>query len=269
MNNSQLVLEPRLEEYMKMRKMHKENGIKPKIPLEEQYKVTKNDVKTIRQFYNANRSVKRAIQHEEWLETRIRNRYNPGKFKDIVDISQGTFPSETMKHDARLDKIKVKQQKDIDANRERHNLSNLNFDGFMVNSREQHYENANYLDSEQNKSKLIYDTPSGYIDHKSITAINKSKVERTPLNSSMKISEHVLDSHRDDCHNIDVDSYLQFGSGTLRASKSLGYPNSFENQFSYIDEDIQNPDHVVNTRGVSTRHYNHSMANRTDSRAYH
>ena len=59
--------------------------------------------------------------------------------------------------------------------------------------------------------------------------------------------------------NIDYENYIKYGYPTSK-SKSLGYENPFENQFQYIDDDIQNPDHVVFDRPTSTRLENRVIA---------
>ena len=59
--------------------------------------------------------------------------------------------------------------------------------------------------------------------------------------------------------NIDYENYIKYGYPTSK-SKSLGYENPFENQFQYIDDDIQNPDHVVFDRPTATRLENRVIA---------
>jgi len=59
--------------------------------------------------------------------------------------------------------------------------------------------------------------------------------------------------------NIDYENYIKYGYPTSK-SKSLGYENPFENQFQYIDDDIQNPDHVVFDRPTPTRLENRVIA---------
>lgn len=62
--------------------------------------------------------------------------------------------------------------------------------------------------------------------------------------------------------NIDVDSYVRLSAGT-RGYKSGGYPNPAEHYFDYISDDIQQADHVVNSRGMPSR-----MANREVARPF-
>ena len=58
--------------------------------------------------------------------------------------------------------------------------------------------------------------------------------------------------------NIDFENYVKYGYPTSKA-RSLGFENPYEHQFQYIDEDIQNPDHVVFDRPVASRLDNKSQ----------
>lgn len=53
--------------------------------------------------------------------------------------------------------------------------------------------------------------------------------------------------------DVDIDTYLKFGQTPSRASKSLGYPNTSEYCFNYINDDMQKPEHTVNDRPYPTR----------------
>lgn len=60
--------------------------------------------------------------------------------------------------------------------------------------------------------------------------------------------------------DIDVDTYMRFGTTPSRAGKSLGYPNPVEHYFDYISDDIQQPDHTVFERGIPSRAFNKDVA---------
>jgi hypothetical protein len=63
-----------------------------------------------------------------------------------------------------------------------------------------------------------------------------------------------------DLRNIDIETYIKFGSPTSKA-RSLGFENPVEHHFSYIDSDIQNPIHVVNDRPELSRLSNKQTVN--------
>lgn len=88
------------------------------------------------------------------------------------------------------------------------------------------------------------------------------------------ISDNVIDYNMDDQNlyranpvngddrNIDIDTYVRANAGT-RNSKSIGYPNPVDHYFSFISDDIQQPEHVVNMRGIPSRSVNKQMARPT------
>ncbi len=70
-----------------------------------------------------------------------------------------------------------------------------------------------------------------------------------------------------DLRNIDIETYIKFGSPTSKA-RSLGFENPVEHHFSYIDSDIQNPNHVVNDRPELTRLSNKQTVNYKGRKIY-
>ena len=70
-----------------------------------------------------------------------------------------------------------------------------------------------------------------------------------------------------DLRNIDIETYIKFGSPSSKA-KSLGFENPVEHHFSYIDSDIQNPNHVVNDRPQLSRLSNKQNVNYKDRSVY-
>jgi hypothetical protein len=70
-----------------------------------------------------------------------------------------------------------------------------------------------------------------------------------------------------DLRNIDIETYIKFGSPTSKA-RSLGFENPVEHHFSYIDSDIQNPTHVVNDRPELSRLSNKQTVNYRGRKIY-
>ena len=60
--------------------------------------------------------------------------------------------------------------------------------------------------------------------------------------------------------NIDVDTYVRYGTTPSRGGKSLGYPNPMEHYFDYVSNDMQMPDHTVSNRGMPSRSFNKEKA---------
>jgi len=59
--------------------------------------------------------------------------------------------------------------------------------------------------------------------------------------------------------NIDYENYIKYGYPTSKA-RSLGFENPAEHYFQFIDEDIQDPRHVVSDRPQLTRLDNKTIA---------
>ena len=58
-------------------------------------------------------------------------------------------------------------------------------------------------------------------------------------------------------YDVDTSNYLTIGSSPGPTSKkSFGYPSTFEHNFQYISNDIQDPNHVVMERPFPTRSFN-------------
>lgn len=55
--NGDIMLEPRLQEYIKKKKHYKENNIDPCVPLEKEYQIGSRDMKIIQSFLSGNRDI--------------------------------------------------------------------------------------------------------------------------------------------------------------------------------------------------------------------
>jgi hypothetical protein len=113
------------------------------------------------------------------------------------------------------------------------------------------------VDSYQQKyARETYRPNEMLFDEKLVMPSNNSSGKRETENKYQSVPFMHISGKKD----IDVESFMKFGTTPTRASKSLGYPSSFENQFSYIDDDLQLPEHTVMERGVPTRSYNKKVA---------
>ena len=86
---------------------------------------------------------------------------------------------------------------------------------------------------------------------------NKNDCRKETLDNMYK---NVGEMTGGDLRNIDIETYIKFGSPTSKA-KSLGFENPVEHHFSYIDSDIQDPNHVVNDRPQLSRLSNKQNVN--------
>jgi hypothetical protein len=94
------------------------------------------------------------------------------------------------------------------------------------------------------------------LEHKVVLPNGNSNEKRETENNYRSVPYMSGAGNRD----IDVDTFVRFGATPSRVSKSSGYPNPIEHHFDYISNDIQNPDHVVNERGLPSRMFNKETA---------
>jgi len=94
----------------------------------------------------------------------------------------------------------------------------------------------------------------------------ETRLNRKKNNSYQDLCFEDNFNQKNDSNDIEMDSFLRFGSTPSRGAKSLGYPNSFEHSFSYISNDMQKPEHVVNDRGFASRSLNKEIAKKVRPR---
>lgn len=135
-------LEPRLLEYMNKRAYYKDNMIEPNVPLEKEYQITDKDVRLIRAYFRGDKN-----KHD--------------KFQDMVDTTSSVFPSTELKRiaqkDERFERIKKKQQRDRDANDQRHNYGILhrNYDMYSQDKRFASAMGNNFADDRDDAHQLV------------------------------------------------------------------------------------------------------------------
>ena len=96
---------------------------------------------------------------------------------------------------------------------------------------------------------------------------NKNDYREEELDSMYKYLPEMTGSEFTELKNIDIETYIKYGVPTSKA-KSLGFENPVEHHFSYIDSDIQNPNHVVNDRPQLSRLSNKQSVNYKDRKVY-
>lgn len=90
--NGGIMLEPRLQEYLKKKKLYKKTGNQPCVPLEKEFQITNDDLKRIRAFLNGDKNI-----------------YEKNRFDNNDKHKKPSFPSKKFKNDERLEKIKNKK----------------------------------------------------------------------------------------------------------------------------------------------------------------
>jgi hypothetical protein len=243
---------------------------------------------------------------------------------DLIDFKSSPFPMSQIV-DPRLNRINQKIKREKDANKYRHNVTNLqrSYDMYsrdFSSTTSKDFENEFNLDNIRDDLSRIedheYEANSKFNTHELVNppsqhqynvppsiaykqqlhyqrddsqnsqqdllgsgfTYRKAKIpnfenqHKFDLDSRMSIAamncrkesaenlySGVAELTGGPLKNIDYENYIKYGYPTSKA-RSLGFENPFENQFQYIDSDIQNPDHCVFDRPTATRLDNRVMA---------
>jgi hypothetical protein len=131
----------------------------------------------------------------------------------------------------------------------------------------QNFNNENYsldsiignLDSYRNKVQRVYE-PKSEMDHitKVVLPGNNCKDKRETVNNYQSVP-----FMNGPLRDVNAENFLAHSSSQVKSKKSQGYPNPVEHYFSYISNDIQNPNHVVFERGMPSRMWNKDVAKNT------
>lgn len=294
-------IEPRLLEFIKKKKYYNDNDI-ANDTLDHEYMITSQDMIKIRSY----------LRGDKKTET--------NKYQDFIDTTSSDFPSQKIKKDPRFDRIKQKQQRDSDAQVQRHNYGSISrtFDMYrkdrpfasalgndfdksdfhpnewMHESRMERPFNPNESNGDNISGAGLHSSNTyvhprskynGYIgdntmlenDQKTINNMigNLNTYKKRIDNTNFLDSSLSSDSFRENENNynpvpymgngvgsndIDVDTYVRYGTTPSRGGKSLGYPNPMEHYFEYISNDIQVPEHTVSQRGMPSRLLNKETA---------
>ena len=113
-----IMLEPRLQEYLKKKRYYRDNQIEPCISAEKEFQISTSDLKILRSFLNGNKKI-----------------YNKKVYNKLVSTKEEkpSFPSSKFKDDKRVPKIEKSTQRfDIPPNRGM----------FVPDKHERHYDDV-------------------------------------------------------------------------------------------------------------------------------
>jgi hypothetical protein len=156
-----IMLEPRLQEYLKKRKINKKYNINPSIPLEDEYMITSDDLKRLRSFLNGDKGIYLHNRQDEFIDSNECQGYND---KNKYNF----FPSREFKNDPHFKLLQKKMQRDKDAQQQRNNYDDYMFmkPTDLVNKyhNSQKYENSLIMDDERETGDA-FDIPT-FVDSK-------------------------------------------------------------------------------------------------------
>lgn len=194
-----IMLEPRLQEYIKKKKFHKENNIKPCINLEHQYQITSRDKKILKAFLRGKTDVYK------------KNDLNKECKKGCGDKKY--FPSRKFRKDKRIPKIRHENINELPINRgmfvpdgtssyyedpireidpimDARDFSNKDVSGFSINDTRYDPRTDPYMDQgpekyNKNSSQYRID-PDKYDDFNYGNVDNRNNYIISDLNSGIK-----------------------------------------------------------------------------------
>lgn len=222
--NDELMMEPRLVEYINKRKYYKANGIQSDV-LDQQYAITKADIARIKKYLKGEKEQNSNETH-----------------KDFIDPTKAVFPSDEFKTDVRLDRIKAKQQKEHDAKEQRHDYGVISksFDMYRSDrpfasasgndfSKSSKFDPNSWLNNSRDECEIRHSERS-IKSAKSFRKTNTYINPRSLYNGYLEPNSHIDNS--DNKHTIDeiigrMDSYGKRDNDFTR------YSNKKENENNY------------------------------------
>src|SRR5438067_2510441 len=72
-----IMLEPRLQEYLKKKKFHKENNIEPCISIEQEFRITLTDKKLLRAFLKGKKDIYNNNKYNLNIKNKNKKRFFP------------------------------------------------------------------------------------------------------------------------------------------------------------------------------------------------
>ena len=288
-----IMLEPRLLEYLKKKEVYKKNNIEPVVSLESTYGITKDDITKIKGI------MKNGLYKNNELSKNIYQNISLASIDttSILDEQFSQYESGFWADNIKDKKFKdlLKKQKKIKKKEEEIKntiLARQGNDDNNDNNDNNNYNLINKNNKNKNNKNRIYNVPPKieynqllhYGDNMKNSNINYNEIigsydsyrkQVTPaFESTSDFRPNVRSNNK---KNIDTSGYkpmpyVGYNVGEcdkiemiknepIKTRKSYGYTNAFESQFQYIDKDIQSVEHTImpgeyNRGGEDTRRHN-------------
>ena len=239
-NNDKMMLEPRIQEYIKKKKYYKTQNIKPIVDLEKEFQISKIDKKIIREY----------IRGKE-----IKNIYKK-KYNNNESLKKKIFPSSKngLRNDPRVPKNSKKITNEIMYNNNYNNIENILDDRIFSES---------YSKTAFKKNKKKYNIDESRFEPRNDPRIYQGVEKYNKKKSHYNLESKICDLIPDNKQEIDETELIR--GMPIHTMKSYGYRNPEEHYYNYIDEEIQNPDNIVldfPRGGESTRINNKKITNK-------
>lgn len=290
-NCNQLSLEPRLQEYIKKKKLYRDNNVEADVPLEKTYQITKDDIKIITAFFSGRRDmydqdnaefnelVRKKHHKKQYFESKSFRKSDPklvqakNKLASHYAQNHGMFVPDS--GDAYYDGYPDQSQMPLDARdfsqtfgndtRNKHILSNLSYSDNAPcnptgNPMGNSTFNSNYSTFDSQNTRNTDTHFNSETKRNSKKGLSTLDYRFAPVQSDTFGGPYGTDNTS---NNVDCETELLCGT-PLYTQKSYGYRNPQEHFFDYIDPELQMAstglDDYMERGGISTRGSNKGTA---------
>ena len=270
-NCNGIMLEPRLQEYIKKKRFYKENSIEPSLPLEREFHITKDDIALIKSlFKGTNKNFYKSDPNHLHTESNLPT--------SAFSLEGFTDADKLYKSDPRYKNYQEKKQKDKNA------MSQRNYNSYD-NSAET-YRHKGTLDGEVffNHNQVSNDVSVKFWDEPQfIPSPQKIQANRTPkimkdvmihygnndfINNSTNDSFDELETYATKLNKLETrnlrnekDMIQSIGCRTAQTAKlpekTIDYENNSDHAFQFVDSSVNS--HYLMDRGIASRLDNHGQ----------
>lgn len=243
LSDSEIMLEPRIAEYLSKLQYYRDNRIKPGVPLEKQYSISKEDEILISRHLRGEKQLYKREKRDHYL--------------DLVEHKKTKFESSDLHNDRRFDRLKKKMQRDRDAAKQRNNYSNYQFESKISNGIEeelQEYDDENYY--KESNDNL-------FLDSKRIPFDNQYRINNVKPGQALKHQVAPKIAYKQQNHyedNFRKQKYLTHDNDILPTISNISsYSNKVNKIYQHsaeMDKESKVNVPAVNSRGKT--YYNTS-----------
>ena len=283
-------IEPRLAEYYLRKKFNKKNNIEDSGILERTYQITNYDIKVINDFIKTGSigsknldnqlmcdyvelpKEKQKFPSEELMNDyrfqRLKKKYDADK---NANVAKDDISNLSRNYDDFITDYGCKEDNNNTKSRINENTKYQQYDNPYILNREnpthERLFKREHAQSSIQLNQVVYDNQyNSYQKHEptldnilSKTKKYKEHVDKTndylspsDYEDLARLNLNTLNNCKD---QVGIENYIKYGNPTSKA-KSLGFENPVEHFFQYIDDSIQDPDHVCFDRPQMTRTMN-------------
>jgi hypothetical protein len=247
-------LEPRLMEYLKKKKLYKENGIEIENNItEKEFNIDKNDIIKIKNYLQG-KKIKKNQSHNDMIEPDVQN-----------------FPSEKLKTDSRLQKIKNKQQRDRDAIEQKNNYdvmargydmyrNDRKFASAYGNDFKSRFNPQVWMNNEKNNN---FDSDGSDFENENPNFLNKRSYSQEQ-NIDMKRRYSNPNIYKNKPASIRYKDYMTRGCNEDLASNNYSLDNIIGKLDTYRENLVKHNRHDESDIDISIPSYNNTNTNKRE-----